>query len=149
MSFYCVLNIQQFLILLKCYLLFRCLLTKGRLVMPRHLMMLWTSKRSPTCCQNTVTIWEAMRWRASTFQCGSTIKGISPPQNENCYNLSILKLFQTCINFYPLWKIKEDILKNDGNQTALVPTSCIYRLAQIFSKIYIFSNRLKNHLMQG
>ncbi len=29
---------------------------------------------------------------------------------ENCHNVSPLKLFQTCMNFFLEWNIKDDIL---------------------------------------
>ncbi len=38
------------------------------------------------------------------------------------YHSLTIMLFQISMTFFLLWNIKEDILKNDGNQTTLVTT---------------------------
>lgn len=43
-----------------------------------------------------------------------------------CHNLLISISFQTCMIFYLLWSIKDDILKNDGNLTVSVHTGFHY-----------------------
>ncbi len=63
------------------------------------------------------------------------VKGIVH-QKCKSYHLLTIMLFQTSMTFFLLRNIKEDILKNDGNQTTSVTTDihCIRIKIDIYEK---------------
>ncbi len=52
-----------------------------------------------------------------------TSERVSSPKNDFyfCHNLLTLMSFQTCMSYFLMLNLKEDILKNAGNQTVVGP----------------------------
>jgi len=70
-----------------------------------------------TTFRNTVFLKENMISTGSVQE--NILKGYSTQNWKFCYYLLILKLLQTCMSFFLLLNTKEDVLKNDLNQTVV------------------------------
>jgi len=70
-----------------------------------------------TTFRNTVFLKENMISTGPVQE--NILKGYSTQNWKFCYYLLILKLLQTCMSFFLLLNTKEDVLKNDLNQTVV------------------------------